>query len=243
MELLSFYKRVLPTSKSIQKTPTSSVDRMAKTSGYSIQLTADLRRLNLLLMRTQMMGQMVKGVKVATVAIIGGRVRTTMTNGALELKGSIDGMEVVSVLDENKQTVFCVGEEEVMLEETEKACDFELFKDDGEFSSPRLKIHMASLCYIHNPVVLQQVSFCLDQFQEQVRALAAKIKSHAKDYAMSIVKPKSTNMTLDAILETPFIVLPRSPNNSNVLIAQLGNIEMRHDTPLANSTMIDEGIS
>nr|XP_014090945.2 vacuolar protein sorting-associated protein 13D isoform X1 [Bactrocera oleae] len=104
-------------------------------------------------------------------------------------------------------------------------------------SMPNLKIRMASVWYVHCPRFIQEINMCISQFKHYLKNFATSIRNKASDMAKELVQHiQKTNETeteklrtagqisIDIVLNTPVLVLPRSGDSLDVLVANLGKI-------------------
>ncbi|XP_011209287.2 intermembrane lipid transfer protein Vps13D isoform X2 [Bactrocera dorsalis] len=104
-------------------------------------------------------------------------------------------------------------------------------------SMPNLKIRMASVWYVHCPRFIQEINMCISQFKHYLKNFATSIRNKASDMAKELVqhiqKTKETDteklrtagqISIDVVLNTPVLVLPRSGDSLDVLVANLGKI-------------------
>uniref|UniRef100_W8AYT3 Vacuolar protein sorting-associated protein 13D n=1 Tax=Ceratitis capitata TaxID=7213 RepID=W8AYT3_CERCA len=104
-------------------------------------------------------------------------------------------------------------------------------------STPNLKIRMASVWYVHCPRFIQEINMCISQFKHYLKNFATSIRNKASDMAKELVQHiQKTSETeteklrtagqicIDIVLNTPVLVLPRSGDSLDVLVANLGKI-------------------
>ena len=140
-----------------------------------------------------------------------------------------------------------------------------------------LTLRMASLCYIHSPRFLSDISKCMKECHDYLTGVASSVKHAATEVAMGLVHKRSellgasvygSNLSLDgpsggrrrkntslcdlgqddlnmsfeeetsslklnidAVLETPVIVLPKMSTSAEVLVAHLGKISIKSSNP------------
>ncbi|XP_067643224.1 intermembrane lipid transfer protein Vps13D isoform X2 [Eurosta solidaginis] len=104
-------------------------------------------------------------------------------------------------------------------------------------STPNLKIRMASVWYVHCPRFIQEINMCISQFKHYFKNFATSLRNKASDMASQLVqhiqKTSETEtenvhtagqISIDVVLNTPVLVLPRSGESLDVLVANLGKI-------------------
>ncbi|XP_053954772.1 intermembrane lipid transfer protein Vps13D [Anastrepha ludens] len=119
-------------------------------------------------------------------------------------------------------------------------------------STPNLKIRMASVWYVHCPRFIQEINMCISQFKHYLKNFATSIRNKASDMAKGLVhhiqKTSETEtdelqtagqISIDIVLNTPVLVLPRSGDSLDVLVANLGKITA-YNTHEANELSISK---
>ncbi|CAN8016602.1 unnamed protein product [Ixodes persulcatus] len=103
-------------------------------------------------------------------------------------------------------------------------------------------VRTASVCYIHSPQLLHELTSCAVEFKHCMAVLAKSIRDAATEVALGIVNMPSQplgmslHVELDILLQTPVIVLPCSASSRNVLVAHLGRISVQNtDSSLLQS--------
>ena len=137
-----------------------------------------------------------------------------------------------------------------------------------------LVLRMASVCYIHSPPFLKDLSLCVTDFKEYTAMIGSSIKTAAQEVALGFVKKMSdhssiydsnislsniesfqrldstprenlediidkddmqdeiiSSIKIDAVLQTPIVIIPRVPNSPHVLVAHLGQITLNNVNP------------
>ncbi|XP_037935876.1 vacuolar protein sorting-associated protein 13D [Teleopsis dalmanni] len=105
-------------------------------------------------------------------------------------------------------------------------------------SIPTAKIRMASVWYTHCPRFIQEINMCISQFKHFLKNFAKSLRTKATDMAMGLVhqlnqtdnkklyipSTKAGHISLDIILSSPVLILPRSSQSTDVFVANLGKI-------------------
>uniref|UniRef100_A0A3Q3XBB5 UBA domain-containing protein n=1 Tax=Mola mola TaxID=94237 RepID=A0A3Q3XBB5_MOLML len=151
------------------------------------ELTVEIHRLNLLLLRTvssvTVLGAEKKGLKIATASITGTKVNVSM-GSRLDINGSLGSMQLVDLTQEGGRSLFVVsiGSAEdssstlgglKLLADTggspSEALNFRLIeKSKGECS---LTLQMASLHYNHSAKFLKELSLSANEVEENFRSM------------------------------------------------------------------------
>jgi len=161
------------------------------------ELTVEIHRLNLLLLRTVSTGTVLgaekKGLKIATACITGTKVNVSM-GSRLEINGSLGSMQLVDLTQEGGRSQFVVSIGSADSSSTlggitfladaggsssSEALDFHLVeKSPGECS---LQLQMASLHYNHSAKFLKELSLSAneveDNFRSMLRSAATKVST------------------------------------------------------------------
>ena len=181
--------------------------------------------------------------------------------------------------DSVQQSVMYKTAHESMFETSSKALQFSFIKgvqpsstiqdftldtsqvsDNSGQKLTSVNVQMASMCYIHSPRLLNEVTQCVSEFTDFMTKVAASIKTAASEVAKGIMTKKSdvsmlgsttgldftksnlsinsddeiaecqkgSHILLNAQLEIPVIVFPRSATSSDVLVAHLGHISVKN---------------
>jgi vacuolar protein sorting-associated protein 13D len=123
-----------------------------------------------------------------------------------------------------------------------------------------VNVQIASMCYLHSPRLLNEVTQCVSEFTDFMKSVASSIKTAASEVAKGIMTKnpdmsvygsttgmdftksnlsinnddeinehcKGSHILLNAQLQTPVIVFPRSTDSSDVLVANLGHISVKN---------------
>ncbi|XP_061389182.1 intermembrane lipid transfer protein Vps13D-like [Musca vetustissima] len=103
----------------------------------------------------------------------------------------------------------------------------------SETSQIVAKIRMASVWYTHCPRFIEEIYLCVKEFKQYFKNFVRSIRTKASHMAKGLVNHISSNsvekkinkfgeISLDIILSTPVLVLPRSCKSHEVLVANLG---------------------
>lgn len=115
-------------------------------------------------------------------------------------------------------------------------------------------IRIGSVWYTHAPHLISELRSCADEFKQYLSNFARHIGAAATDMAIGLVHadewtipPRkrlpslsldgtdnsgSLSLKLDAILDSPVLVLPRSSHSTQVFVAHLGTMTLQHDPPI-----------
>ncbi len=226
VELLKFLQKSFPKEES---TWTSSVHQHIKqpcseegeetyqaTYDQNKELTVEIHRLNLLLLRTVSTGTVLgaerKGLKIATASITGTKVNVSM-GSRLDINGSLGSMQLVDLTQEGGrgQFVVSIGNVEdssttfgglAFLTVTEsspsEALNFRLMeKSHGECS---LQLQMASLHYNHSAKFLKELTLSANEVEDNFRSM---LKSAATKVSTVLVTKTAEYSSMVSLFETP----------------------------------------
>uniref|UniRef100_A0A1I8NGN9 Uncharacterized protein n=1 Tax=Musca domestica TaxID=7370 RepID=A0A1I8NGN9_MUSDO len=95
------------------------------------------------------------------------------------------------------------------------------------------KIRMASVWYTHCPRFIEEIYLCVKEFKQYFKNFVKSIRNKASNMAKGLAHhigsrnvensfSKFGEISLDIILSTPVLVLPRSCQSNEVLVANLG---------------------
>ncbi|XP_014854531.1 PREDICTED: vacuolar protein sorting-associated protein 13D isoform X2 [Poecilia mexicana] len=194
-ELLKFLQKSFPkeeNASSTQECPTqlsSEEDNRAYQATYdqNKELTVEIHRLNLLLLRTVSSGTALavekKGLKIATASISGTKVNVSL-GSRLDVSGSLGSLQLVDLTQEagRNQFVVSIGSAEDSCsspqgltflpddrESPTDALNFQLReKSEGEYS---LKLEMASLHYNHSARFLRDLTLSANELEDSFRSV------------------------------------------------------------------------
>nr|XP_046254049.1 vacuolar protein sorting-associated protein 13D isoform X1 [Scatophagus argus]XP_046254050.1 vacuolar protein sorting-associated protein 13D isoform X1 [Scatophagus argus]XP_046254051.1 vacuolar protein sorting-associated protein 13D isoform X1 [Scatophagus argus] len=226
VELLKFLQKSFPKEHS---TWTSSVQQHAQQPGseegeepykttcdQNKELTVEIHRLNLLLLRTVSSGTVLgaekKGLKIATASITGTKVNVSMGN-RLDINGSLGSMQLIDLTQEGgrSQFVVSIGSVEdsssthgglMFLAGTQnshsEALNFRLMeKSHGECS---LQLQMASLHYNHSAKFLKELSLSANEVEDNFRSM---LKSAASKVSTVLATKTAEYSGMVSLFETP----------------------------------------
>lgn len=225
VELLQFLQKSFPKEES---TSTSSVQQIATQSfsgeeegAYQVtydqnkELTVEIHRLNLLLLRTVSTGTVLaaekKGLKIATASISGTKVNVSM-GSRLDVNGSLGSMQLVDLTQEGGRSQFVVSIGNVeespstlrglpFLAETggtPEALNFRLVeKSEGECS---LQLQMASLHYNHSAKFLKELTLSANEVEDNFRSM---LKNAATKVSTVLATKTAEYSGMVSLFETP----------------------------------------
>ncbi|XP_028308916.1 vacuolar protein sorting-associated protein 13D isoform X3 [Gouania willdenowi] len=216
----SFPKEEAPTLSMQQQVAQSDSDTMEgtyqATYDQNKELTLEIHRLNLLLLRTVPTGSVVgaekRGLKIATASITGTKVNVSM-GGRLDINGSLGSLQLVDLTHEGgqSQSVVSIGSCEDdssslsgMMFPSDKvatpseALHFHLIeKSQGECS---LELQMASLHYNHSAKFLRELSLSANEVEDNFRSM---LKSAATKVSTVLVTKTAEYSGMVSLFETP----------------------------------------
>ncbi|XP_075164386.1 vacuolar protein sorting 13D [Haematobia irritans] len=107
--------------------------------------------------------------------------------------------------------------------------------ENGENSAIVVKIRMASVWYTHCPRFIEEIYLCVKEFRQYFKNFVKSLRSTASHMAKGLVQHMSTSVdniapnnfgqiSLDIVLSSPVLVLPKSSQSNEVLVANLGKI-------------------
>ncbi|XP_074536599.1 intermembrane lipid transfer protein VPS13D [Halichoeres trimaculatus] len=225
VELLKFLQKSFPKEES---PPTSSQQQSTQpnqeegeetyqsTYDQNKELTVEIHRLNLLLLRTVSTGTVLgaekKGLKIATASITGTKVNVSM-GSRLDINGSLGSMQLVDLTQEGGRSQFVVSIGSVedsssalggltFLTDTagspSEALNFRLLeKFQGECS---LKLQMASLHYNHSAKFLKELSLSANEVEDNFRSM---LKSAATKVSTVLATKTAEYSGMVSLFETP----------------------------------------
>ncbi|XP_014195954.1 vacuolar protein sorting-associated protein 13D isoform X2 [Haplochromis burtoni] len=181
------------------------------------ELTVEIHRLNLLLLRTEststVLGTEKKGLKIATASITGTKVNVSM-GSRLDINGSLGCMQLVDLTQEGGRSQFVVSIGSVedcspsldgltFLPDTgerspAEALNFRLMeKSQGECS---LKLQMASLHYNHSAKFLKELSLSANEVEDNFRSM---LKRAATKVSTVLANKTAEYSGMVSLFETP----------------------------------------
>ncbi|XP_071393480.1 intermembrane lipid transfer protein VPS13D [Centroberyx affinis] len=226
VELLKFLQKSFPKEESTwtpstQQPTTQSKDKeheetYQSTYDQNKELTVEIHRLNLLLLRTVSTGTMLgaekKGLKIATASISGTKVNVSM-GSRLDVNGSLGSMQLVDLTQEGGRSQFVVSIGNVEDNSTSpggvtffadtggspsEALNFRLMeKSQGECS---LHLQMASLHYNHSAKFLKELSLSANEVEDNFRSM---LKSAATKVSTVLATKTAEYSGMVSLFETP----------------------------------------
>lgn len=227
VELLKFLQKSFPKEESTSwtssaqqhtKQPNSEEGEGAYKATYdqNKELTVEIHRLNLLLLRTVSSGTVLgaekKGLKIATASITGTKVNVSM-GSRLDINGSLGSMQLVDLAQEGGRSLFVVSIGSVedssstlggltFLADTggspSEALNFRLMeKSQGECS---LQLQMASLHYNHSAKFLKELSLSANEVEDNFRSM---LKSAATKVSTVLATKTAEYSGMVSLFETP----------------------------------------
>uniref|UniRef100_A0A665WW62 Vacuolar protein sorting 13 homolog D n=1 Tax=Echeneis naucrates TaxID=173247 RepID=A0A665WW62_ECHNA len=223
VELLKFLQKSFPKEDT---TLTSSAQYTAQphpepeggtyqaTYDQNKELTVEIHRLNLLLLRTVSVGSVLvaekKGLKIATASITGTKVNVSM-GSRLDITGSLGSMQLVDLTQEGGRSQFVVSIGSVedkslgvltFNPDTEgsplEALNFRLLeKTEGDCS---LQLQMASLHYNHSAKFLKELSLSANEVEDNFRSM---LKSAATKVSTVLATKTAEYSGMVSLFETP----------------------------------------
>ncbi|XP_072222806.1 intermembrane lipid transfer protein VPS13D isoform X2 [Leuresthes tenuis] len=180
------------------------------------ELTVEIHRLNLLLLRTVSTGTALgaekKGLKIATASITGTKVNMSL-GSRLDISGSLGSMQLVDLAQEGGQSQFVVSIGSVdhtstsldgltFLSDTGEcptdALNFRLMeKSQGECA---LQLEMASLHYNHSAKFLRELSLSANEVEDNFRSM---LKSAATRVSTVLATKTAEYSGMVSLFETP----------------------------------------
>ncbi|XP_063738866.1 LOW QUALITY PROTEIN: intermembrane lipid transfer protein VPS13D [Eleginops maclovinus] len=225
VELLKFLQKSFPKEESswtssAQQYPTQPCSEEEEgtyqaTYDQNKELTVEIHRLNLLLLRTVSTGSALfaekKGLKIATASITGTKVNVSM-GSRLDINGSLGSMQLVDLTQEGgrSQFVVSIGSADsscsvgglTFLADSEgsssEALNFRLMeKSQGECS---LQLQMASLHYNHSAKFLKELSLSANEVEDNFRSM---LKSAATKVSTVLATKTAEYSGMVSLFETP----------------------------------------
>lgn len=180
------------------------------------ELTVEIHRLNVLLLRTVSTGSVLvaekKGLKIATASITGTKVNVSM-GSRLDITGSLGSMQLVDLTQEGGRSQFVVSIGNVedssstlgglaFLSDTEgspsEALNFRLMeKAQGDCS---LRLEMASLHYNHSAKFLKELSLSANEVEDNFRSM---LKTAATKVSTVLATKTAEYSGMVSLFETP----------------------------------------
>ncbi|KAM6977932.1 LOW QUALITY PROTEIN: intermembrane lipid transfer protein VPS13D [Aplochiton taeniatus] len=223
VELLKFLQKSFPkeetpgTPSPQQQQPAAPPGGETYQSTYdqNKELTVEIHRLNLLLLRTVSTGTALggekRGMKIATASVAGTKVNVSM-GSRLDVNGSLGAMQLVDLTQEGRsQFVVSIGNVEEEEEEavargmaffaavsSSEALNFRLMeKSQGECS---LELQMASLHYNHSAKFLRELSLSANEVEDNFRSM---LKTAATKVTTVLATKTAEYSGMVSLFETP----------------------------------------
>ncbi|XP_053704503.1 intermembrane lipid transfer protein VPS13D [Synchiropus splendidus] len=220
VELLKFLQKAFPKEESSWASAHHHSDPSQEenetfqaTYDQNKELTVEIHRLNLLLLRTVSSGAVLgtdkKGLKIATASITGTKVNMSM-GSRLDISGSVGSLQLVDVTQEGgrSQFVISIGNVEdstsglAFLAESEfcplEALNFHLLEKSQGICSLHLK--MASLHYNHSAKFLKELSLSANEVEDNFRTM---LKSAATKVSTVLATKTAEYSGMFSLFETP----------------------------------------
>ncbi|XP_060794237.1 intermembrane lipid transfer protein VPS13D isoform X2 [Neoarius graeffei] len=224
VKLLRFLQQSFPKEESTV-TPSTQIPSLPKeqdqeeiyqsTYDQDKELTVEIHRLNLLLLRTVSTGMALggekRGMKIATASINGTKVNISMGR-RLDVNGSLGCIQLVDLTQESGRSQFVVSLGNIddstsvdgavfpcsALMPTSEALDFHfLEKSQGECS---LALHMASLHYNHSAKFLKELSLSANEVEDNFRYM---LKTAATKVTNVLATKTAEYSEMVSLFETP----------------------------------------
>nr|XP_015192573.1 PREDICTED: vacuolar protein sorting-associated protein 13D isoform X1 [Lepisosteus oculatus] len=228
VELLKFLQKSFPREKeennwsyfAQQQLPQPHIDGMGpeevfqSTYDQNTEVTVEIHRLNVLLLRTVITGAVLggekKGMKIATASVNGTKVNVSM-GGRLDVNGSLGSLQLVDLTQEGGKSQFVIS-----IGNVENASNFPAmdFFDVAGTPSEALRFHllertreecslelqMASLHYNHSAKFLKELSLSANEVEDNFRSM---LKSAASKVSTVLVSKTAEYSGMVSLFETP----------------------------------------
>uniref|UniRef100_A0A8C2JST0 Vacuolar protein sorting 13 homolog D n=1 Tax=Cyprinus carpio TaxID=7962 RepID=A0A8C2JST0_CYPCA len=220
VELLKFLQQSFPKD---ENSPTQQLaplpngeeneESYQSTNGQNKELTVEIHRLNLLLLRTlTVLGGEKKGMKIATASINGTKVNVSM-GSRLDVNGSLGCIQLVDLTQEGGRSQFVVSIGSV---EDSSSTDGVAFfsiagmapsealsfcfmeKSQGECS---LQLRMASLHYNHSAKFLKELSLSANEVEDNFRSV---LKTAASKVSTVLATKTAEYSGMVSLFENPY---------------------------------------
>ncbi|XP_019746384.1 vacuolar protein sorting-associated protein 13D isoform X5 [Hippocampus comes] len=225
VELLKFLQKSFPREENTWTSPmqqpatqdyTEEEDgTFQSTYDQNKELTVEIHRLNLLLLRTVSTGTVLgaekKGLKIATASITGTKVNVSLGT-RMDINGSLGAIQLVDLTQEGgrSQFVVSIGNDEdsstdevlTLLADKElspsEALNFRLLENSqGDCT---LNLHMASLHYNHSAKFLTELSLSANEVEDNFRSM---LKSAATKVSTVLATKTAEYSGMFSLFETP----------------------------------------
>jgi len=213
VELLGFFRRILPLQKSRSAYIASRDDSLSsqstevKSMSTRTEITFDFHRLNVLLLRAVVQDNHLVGQKIATATMSDARIQATLAANT-SISGSLGGVQVLDQTPTGKthQRIISVGRDPLADPPHHPLEHFSSLSDQPEafrFVANRntrqadeedcveidldLTIRVASVWYTHAPHLISELRSCADEFKQYLSNFARQISAAATDMAIGLV--------------------------------------------------------
>ncbi|XP_012530446.2 vacuolar protein sorting-associated protein 13D isoform X2 [Monomorium pharaonis] len=213
VELLGFFRRLLPLQKSRRTYVANRDDSLssqsteARSTSTRTEITFDFHRLNVLLLRAVMQDNHLVGQKIATATMSDARIQATLAANT-SISGSLGGVQVLDQTPTGKthQRIISVGRDPLAdpqhhplehfssLSDQPEAFKFmanrntrQVSEEDGTEIDLDLTIRVASVWYTHAPHLISELRSCADEFKQYLSNFARQISAAATDMAIGLV--------------------------------------------------------
>ncbi|XP_049609013.1 intermembrane lipid transfer protein VPS13D isoform X3 [Syngnathus scovelli] len=224
VELLKFLQKSFPKEENAwtssqqpatQPYPEEEDGTFQSTYDQNKELTVEIHRLNLLLLRTVSTGAVLgaekKGLKIATASITGTKVNVSL-GSRMDINGSLGAIQLVDLTQEGGRSQFVVSignAEDVSTDEVltlladkelspSEALNFHLLENfQGDCT---LNLHMASLHYNHSAKFLTELSLSANEVEDNFRSM---LKSAATKVSTVLATKTAEYSGMFSLFETP----------------------------------------
>ncbi|XP_077474724.1 intermembrane lipid transfer protein VPS13D isoform X1 [Stigmatopora argus] len=225
VELLKFLQKSFPKEEgtwssslqqpSIQPCSEEEDGTFQSTYDHNKELTVEIHRLNLLLLRTVSTGTVLgaekKGLKIATASITGTKVNASV-GSRMDINGSLGSIQLVDLTQEGGRSQFVVSignaedspNDEVLTLLADKelspseALNFHLLENfQGDCT---LHLHMASLHYNHSAKFLMELSLSANEAEDNFRSM---LKNAATKVSTVLATKTAEYSGMFSLFETP----------------------------------------
>ncbi|KYN30792.1 Vacuolar protein sorting-associated protein 13D [Trachymyrmex septentrionalis] len=212
VELLGFFRRILPLQKSqsayiASRDSLSSQSTEVRSMSTRTEITFDFHRLNVLLLRAVVQDNHLVGQKIATATMSDARIQATLAANT-SISGSLGGVQVLDQTPTGKthQRIISVGRDPLADPPHHPLEHFSSLSDQPEafrFVANRntrqaneedsveidldLTIRVASVWYTHAPHLISELRSCADEFKQYLSNFARQISAAATDMAIGLV--------------------------------------------------------
>lgn len=213
VELLGFFRRILPLQKSRSGHIANRMDSLSsqntemKLASTRTEITFDFHRLNVLLLRAVMQDNHLVGQKIATATMSDARIQATLAANT-SISGSLGGVQMLDLTPTGKthQRIISVGRDPLadpphhpmehfsgLSDQQQEAFKFvanrstKYASEDCTEIDLDLTIRVASVWYTHVPHLISELRSCADEFKQYLSNFARQISAAATDMAIGLV--------------------------------------------------------